>query len=122
MWSYRPQTKGKIENTIGYVRRDFFLGRDYSSLEHLNNQAIEWLKRVNSSVHGTTHEIPIERHKLEELRSLDTIPEYFTIREETRSPEIAISHIWEINTQYLGSVSIKALREVLSLPGILSSL
>jgi transposase len=81
---YRPQTKGKIENTIGYVRRDFFLGRDCSSLEDLNNQAIEWLKRVNSSLHGTTHEIPIERHKLEELRSLDTIPEYFTIREETR--------------------------------------
>jgi transposase len=81
---YRPQTKGKIENTIGYVRRDFFLGRDFSSLTDLNNQAIEWLKRVNSSVHGTTHEIPIQRHKLEKLKSVDTIPEYFIIREETR--------------------------------------
>lgn len=81
---YRPQTKGKIENTIAYVRRDFFLGRDFSSLANLNNQATEWLKRVNSNVHGTTHEIPIERHKLEELRPIDTIPEYITIREETR--------------------------------------
>lgn len=81
---YRPQTKGKIENTIAYVRRDFFLGRDFSSLADLNNQAITWLKRVNSSVHGTTHEIPIERHKLEELKPIDAIPEYFTIREETR--------------------------------------
>ena len=81
---YRPQTKGKIENTIGYVRRDFFLGRDFSSLADLNNQAMEWLKRVNSNVHGTTHEIPIERHKLEKLKSVDTIPEYFMIRKETR--------------------------------------
>ena len=81
---YRPQTKGKIENTIAYVRRDFFLGRDFSSLADLNNQAMEWLKRVNSSVHGTTHEIPIERHKLEKLKPIDAIPEYLTIREETR--------------------------------------
>jgi len=81
---YRPQTKGKIENTIGYVRRDFFLGRDFSSLADLNNQAMGWLKRVNSNVHGTTHEIPIERLKLEELKPIDAIPEYFIIREETR--------------------------------------
>jgi transposase len=80
----RPQTKGKIENTIGYVRRDFFLGRDFNSLADLNNQAIEWLKRVNSSVHGTTHEIPIECHKLEELKPIDAVPEYLIIREETR--------------------------------------
>jgi transposase len=81
---YRPQTKGKIENTIGYVRRDFFLGIDFNSLADLNNQAIEWLKRVNSSVHGATHEIPIERHKLEELKPIDAVPEYLIIREETR--------------------------------------
>ena len=74
----------KYENTIGYVRRDFFFGRDFNSLVDLNNQATEWLKRVNSSVHGTTHEIPIERHKLEELKPIDTIPEYFIIRNETR--------------------------------------
>ena len=81
---YRPQTKGKIENTIGYVRRDFFLGRDFISLVDLNNQAIDWLKRINLSVHGTTHEIPTERYELEELRPIDTMPEYFIIREETR--------------------------------------
>ena len=37
---YRPQTKGKIENTVGYVKRDFFLGRRFSSLENLNCQAL----------------------------------------------------------------------------------
>ncbi|MGP8337612.1 MAG: IS21 family transposase [Methanosarcinaceae archaeon] len=92
---YRPQTKGKIENTIGYVRRDFFLGKDFKSLSDLNNQAIVWLKRVNSNVHGTTHEIPTERHKLEELKPIDAIPEYFTIREEIRkvSRECYVSYL-----------------------------
>ncbi len=81
---YRPQTKGKIENTVGYVRRDFFLGRNFSGLQDMNAQALSWLDRVNYSVHGTTHEIPHERLKLEELKPIDGIPEYLLIREETR--------------------------------------
>src|SRR5664280_433246 len=53
---YRPQTKGKIENTVGYVKRDFFLGRRFTSLEDLNAQVHKWLERVNSTVHGTTYQ------------------------------------------------------------------
>ncbi len=45
--TYRPQTKGKVENTIGFVRRDFFLGRSFASLEDMNVQAIAWLNQVN---------------------------------------------------------------------------
>ena len=81
---YRPQTKGKIENTIGYVKRDFFLGGEFSSLENLNSQALEWLKRVNSSVHGTTHEVPLERFKEENLILLDQVPPYKVVKIETR--------------------------------------
>ncbi|AKB26295.1 Mobile element protein [Methanosarcina sp. MTP4] len=81
---YRPQTKGKIESTVGYVKRDFFLGREFSSLESLNVQVMGWLKRVNSSVHGTTHEIPLERFKEENLASLDQVPAYRVVKEETR--------------------------------------
>ncbi len=81
---YRPQTKGKIENTIGYVKRDFVLGVKSNSLENLNGQALEWLKRVNSSVHGTTHEIPLERFKEENLILLDQVPPYKIVKLETR--------------------------------------
>lgn len=92
---YRPQTKGKIENTIGYVKRDFFLGGKFSSLENLNFQAIGWLKRVNSSVHGTTHEIPLERLKEEKLILLDQVPPYKVVRIETRkvSSDCYISYL-----------------------------
>jgi transposase len=81
---YRPQTKGKIENTIGYVKRDLVLGAKFSSLENLNCQALEWLKRVNSSVHGTTHESPLERSKEENLILLDQVPPYKVVKIETR--------------------------------------
>jgi transposase len=27
----RPQTKGKIENTVGFVKRDFFMGGKFRS-------------------------------------------------------------------------------------------
>ncbi len=81
---YRPQTKGKIENNIGYVRRDFFLGRNFSSFSDINCQALAWLKRVNSEVHGTTHEIPLERLKSEGLKPLNGVTEYLIIREEKR--------------------------------------
>ena len=92
---YRPQTKGKIENTVAYVRRDFFLGGSFSSVTDINTQAITWLKRVNSSVHGTTHEIPLDRLKAEELKPIEGVPEYLVIREETRtiSRDCFISYI-----------------------------
>ncbi len=81
---YRAQTKGKIENNVGYVRRDFFLGGSFNSLADINSQAVTWLNRVNSCVHGTTHEIPLERLKSEGLKPIDGVPAYIVIREETR--------------------------------------
>lgn len=53
---YRPQTKGKVENGIGYVRKNFLCGRDACSLEELVLQAHHWTAQVaNLRVHGTTH-------------------------------------------------------------------
>lgn len=69
---------------MGYVKRDFFLGGEFNSLENLNVQVLEWLKRVNSSVHGTTHEIPLERFKVENLVPLDQVPAYKVVKKETR--------------------------------------
>ncbi len=92
---YRAQTKGKIENNVGYVRRDFFLGGSFSSLADMNSQTLTWLARVNSDVHGTTHEIPLERLKAEGLKPIDGVPEYLVIREEARkiSRDCFISYI-----------------------------
>lgn len=63
---YRPQTKGKIERSIGYVRQNFLCGRQASSVEDLNIQALTWLRTVaNVRVHGTTQRIVAEAHQEE---------------------------------------------------------
>ena len=81
---YCPQTKGKIENAIGYMKRDFLLGASFVSLDDMNHQLRRWLSRVNESVHGTTHEIPRERLKSENLKTLTSVPPYVVRREEVR--------------------------------------
>ncbi len=53
---YRPQTKGKVENGIGYVRKNFLCGRDASGVTDLSLQARTWTAQVaNVRLHGTTH-------------------------------------------------------------------
>jgi transposase len=81
---YRPQTKGKIENSVGFVKRDFLLGSEFSSFSDLNLQVQSWLDRVNSTVHSTTNEIPLERLKKEGLRDHNAALPYHNIREESR--------------------------------------
>jgi transposase len=81
---YRPQTKGKIESTVGYVKRDFFLGGSFSSFSDINNQLQIWLKLVNAKNNGTTQEIPVERLKLEGLNPVEGVPAYVIRRECTR--------------------------------------
>jgi transposase len=55
---YRPQTKGKVENGIGYLRKNFVCGRDANSLPDLQQQMCVWLAEVaNGRVHGSTHRL-----------------------------------------------------------------
>ena len=81
---YRPQTKGKIENTIGYIKRDFFYGSAFQSFQDINTKAWRWLERVNSSVHGTTHKTPLDLWKEENLKPFDGVSLYRIVPEEKR--------------------------------------
>ena len=68
---YRPQTKGKVERSIGYVRQNFWCGLHFSDLADLNAQALEWMNGIaNPRVHGTTGAIPFERLAQEALQGL----------------------------------------------------
>jgi len=64
-------------------------------------------------VHGTTHEIPLERLKSQGLKPIDGVPEYLVIREEARK----ISRDCFIS--YLGNrfVSMKFLLEAAGYQG-----
>ena len=63
---YRPQTKGKVESGIKYLKGNFLCGRSATSVQDLSSQVRQWTAEVaNQRVHGTTHRIVAEDHALE---------------------------------------------------------
>lgn len=57
---YRPQTKGKVESGVKYVKR-FLRGKEFTSLDDLNAQLLDWIVTfANQRIHGTTHRKPSE--------------------------------------------------------------
>ncbi len=67
---YKPNTKGKVENSVLYVRQNFFAGEEFTSLNEINRKSQEWLKVINARIHSTTKQQPIARLKLESLLPL----------------------------------------------------
>jgi transposase len=75
---YRPQTKGKIESTIRYIKGSFWPGIAFDSLSELNRQALVWCGEANRRVHATTREVPLIRFPHEGLTPLNGQPAYDT--------------------------------------------
>lgn len=56
-----PETKGKIENVIGFIKHNFLAGRLFKSIDQLNQEGLEWLDRTaNGKVHNKTRLVPKE--------------------------------------------------------------
>lgn len=74
-WMQDPESKGKVENSIGYLRRDFFYGRPVTGIESLNREALEWCDEVaNEKIHEATREVPADR-LAEERKALAALPQ-----------------------------------------------
>ncbi len=73
---YRARTKGKVENGVKYVKHNFWPRvREFEGLHDLNLQARRWMDTVaNVRVHGTTHEVPLERWRKEGLKRFNFVP------------------------------------------------
>jgi len=70
----RPQTKGKVESGIKYVKGNFWPGRRFTDLTDLNQQALAWCEQKSRRVHGTTGERPCDRRSAEKAR-LQPLPD-----------------------------------------------
>jgi len=76
-----PQSKGKVENVVGYVKKNFLRGREFTSITHLNQEVLGWLSRTgNAKVHGSTRKVPslewqIEKQSLHPLMDKAIKPE-----------------------------------------------
>ena len=54
-----PQSKGKVENLVKYVKQNFLYNRTYYNIETLNDDAMGWLGRTaNSLPHSFTRKEP----------------------------------------------------------------
>lgn len=61
-----PQSKGKVENVIQYIKKNFLFNRLYHDNETLNEQAVAWLHRTaNCLPHNYTKTAPQEAFREE---------------------------------------------------------
>ena len=107
----RPQTKGKVERQFLFVEKNLLSGREFRSLEHLNEVTAWWLKEVaDVRMHRQTRRRPIDLHA-EEVPHLIALPErpyevaevvYRTVDAEGMVP-YAQNH-YSVPWQYIGQV------------------
>jgi transposase len=68
---YDPESKGKVEAGVKYVKNNFFYGEEFASLEDLQQQLSNWLiNTANQRIHGATKHIPAEVYDLEEKQQM----------------------------------------------------
>ena len=77
-----PQSKGKVENVIKYIKYNFLRGRTYFDKHTINAQVLEWLDRTaNAKVHATTRLVPTLEWNIEKTH-LKPLREPFVHRED----------------------------------------
>lgn len=70
-----PESKGKVENVVQYVKKNFLYNRVYHDLENLNADAIAWLARTaNYLPHNCTKKSPESEFTIEKEYLTQYIP------------------------------------------------
>src|SRR5438132_3959174 len=69
--------KGRVENGVGYVKKNFLNGLDFLDFSAVNPAAQVWLATIaNVRIHGETHQRPVDLFEAEQphLRPLNPLP------------------------------------------------
>lgn len=69
--------KGRVENGVGYVKKNFLAGLDIADFSSVNPAAFTWRDNIaNVRPHGTTHKPPLELFTVEKtaMGSLPVMP------------------------------------------------
>jgi len=70
-----PESKGRIENVIGFIKNNFAHNRVFHNIDKWNEEALAWLdRRGNGKLHKTTKKIPAEVF-MEERKHLRPVTE-----------------------------------------------
>jgi len=70
-----PQHKGKVENGIHYLQRNFMAGRQFTDIDLANRLLSQWVREeAGTRNHGTTHQAPWLRFCEQERAALLPLP------------------------------------------------
>lgn len=53
-----PESKGPVENSVGFVKKNFFSARDIGGIDDIWRSLPGWLERKNQRIHRTTLMVP----------------------------------------------------------------
>ena len=83
-----PESKGKIENVVGFVKNNFARHRTFYNIDRWNEDCLSWLeRRGNGKVHGTTRKVPAQVF-LEEKKYLKPI----LSKIKTKTPSLSLTY------------------------------
>ncbi|WP_413229435.1 Mu transposase domain-containing protein [Heyndrickxia sporothermodurans] len=69
-----PESKGRIENVVGYIKKNFAKHRIFTNIDRWNEDSWKWLNRTgNYKIHQTTKKRPVEVFQ-EEKHHLRPVP------------------------------------------------
>jgi transposase len=72
----RGNEKGRVERAIRYIRGSFFAGRDWKTLDELNQQADEWCQGVSADRRcPENHDLSVREAFLQEQPGLLALPD-----------------------------------------------
>lgn len=70
-----PRHKGKVENGVNYVKRNFFAGQQFVDIESANYRLNAWvMETAGVRDHGTTHQAPLKLFHEIEQEALQELP------------------------------------------------
>ncbi|MBU3929063.1 MAG: IS21 family transposase [Bacteroidetes bacterium] len=89
-----PESKGKVENVVGYVKKNFLRGRSFINIESLNISVLSWLERTgNGKRHSATQLIPAQEWEKEKPYLLP-----YRTKVSTPQQQFAIYNVRKDNT------------------------
>jgi transposase len=111
----KANEKGRVENAVGYVKKNFLAGLELKDLASVQTAARIWTDEMaNKRVHATTRRIPDEMFKEERLRTLPMSGVYDTgvIRDAVATAQFRVAfdgNRYSVPAEYAGHrVSLRA--------------
>ncbi len=72
----QPQQKGKVENGVHYLQRNFMAGQEFADIRFANQHLLTWVKETAGvRQHGTTFQPPLLLFETVEKEALRPLPE-----------------------------------------------